>query len=84
MAMYLVESTKVIITSCLPVFMVKTVGSQVEMSPRQPMTVPLQLAVTIMSCLPSHVVQSVVRMTQEPEVLGSIHGLATYFPFSFS
>ena len=33
--------------------------------------------------IPGHVAQSVVRPTQEPEVLGSIPDPATYFRFSF-
>ena len=32
---------------------------------------------------PGRVAQSVARLTQEPEIPGSIHGPATYFRFSF-
>ena len=32
---------------------------------------------------PGHIAHSVARLTHEPEVIGSIPGLATYFRFSF-
>ena len=36
-----------------------------------------------LALLPVHVMQSVARLTQEPEVQGSIAGQATYCCFSF-
>ena len=37
----------------------------------------------ILNYLPGHVAQSVGNLTRKSGVLGSIAGLATYFPFSF-
>ena len=54
----------------------------VYLSVKRVMVLVLYMLFTIM-CWPGRVAQSVGHLTRKSGVLGSIPGLATYFPFSF-